>query len=550
MNNEEEFSFEISLSVLNHLGRQLYRNFATVLGEAISNAWDADAKNVWITIDRENAALLIKDDGSGMTSSDFQGKFLKIGYTKRIGGQTKTVAGRPFHGRKGIGKLALLSSAEKIAVISKTAESEYIGGVIDNSGLDEAIEHDLTPDQYPLEAVRLDIFSDQMTDHNHGTIIFFENVKEGINNTLETLKKTIALYFRFSLLDESFNIFINGELVTIENLEDIITKTQFMWKLNQLKDPYIDRLEEVFTPEKNEIKVLNVTGEITGFIASVIKPSDLKIRGTEEELTVDLFVNGRLRERDILRHITTARVTESYLYGQIHFNSLDDEVDRFTTSRESVISNDSKFQDFLKTVRDEVLGPILTDWDKWRRDHKADGDSEDTRISRKQRKSGELYNAVASDYESADDESEEAKKVETWVNDLSDDASFSFSSFAECYIAENLVRKYIQDQGIALTDPANTEVTKWRNKETVSKTAANININIRKDDADLNYLDMTTLSKVVDSSSGTNNMPTDAKQYKPLRDALMHTSLLSDAAKTKLTSVFDNIKGRVKTLLS
>lgn len=44
----KEFTFEISLSVLNHLGRSLYRSFATVLGEAISNSWDADAKTVKI----------------------------------------------------------------------------------------------------------------------------------------------------------------------------------------------------------------------------------------------------------------------------------------------------------------------------------------------------------------------------------------------------------------------------------------------------------------------------------------------------------------------
>ena len=51
--NVDLFSFEISLSVLNHLGRNLYRSFMTVLGEAISNSWDADAENVWIYIDRE-----------------------------------------------------------------------------------------------------------------------------------------------------------------------------------------------------------------------------------------------------------------------------------------------------------------------------------------------------------------------------------------------------------------------------------------------------------------------------------------------------------------
>ena len=114
---ENKFTFEISLSVLDHLGRNLYRSFATVLGEAISNSWDADAKNVWIYINRDKNSFFIKDDGVGMTALDFQNKFLKIGYSKRREGQTASPAGRPYIGRKGIGKLALLSCAEKIHVI-------------------------------------------------------------------------------------------------------------------------------------------------------------------------------------------------------------------------------------------------------------------------------------------------------------------------------------------------------------------------------------------------------------------------------------------------
>ena len=67
--SKSDFQFAISLSVLNHLGRNLYRNFITVLGEAISNSWDADAKNVWIDIDKDNSVFSIKDDGDGMTGS-------------------------------------------------------------------------------------------------------------------------------------------------------------------------------------------------------------------------------------------------------------------------------------------------------------------------------------------------------------------------------------------------------------------------------------------------------------------------------------------------
>jgi HSP90 family molecular chaperone len=71
MKQSEQFTFEISLSVLDHLGRNLYRSFATVLGEAISNAWDADAKNVWIDINKKKNSFYIKDDGIGLTALDF-----------------------------------------------------------------------------------------------------------------------------------------------------------------------------------------------------------------------------------------------------------------------------------------------------------------------------------------------------------------------------------------------------------------------------------------------------------------------------------------------
>ena len=64
------YTFNISLSILNHLGRNLYRSFITVLGEAISNSWDADATNVSISIDREQNTLIITDDGVGVNNID------------------------------------------------------------------------------------------------------------------------------------------------------------------------------------------------------------------------------------------------------------------------------------------------------------------------------------------------------------------------------------------------------------------------------------------------------------------------------------------------
>ena len=551
MKNSEKFTFAISLSVLNHLGRQLYRSFATVLGEAISNSWDADAKNVWIYINRKKNSFLIKDDGIGMTADDFQEKFLKVGYTKRKDGTSLSVKGRPFIGRKGIGKLALLSCADKITVISKVEGGGYIGGVIDNSKLDEAITEDLMPQEYPLGAMDVAIFGKQTQGHKHGTIIYFQNHKEGIRASFDFLTKIIALYFRFSLLDKSFSIFLDGKKITHKHLDDLAQKTEFLWKIGEQDDPYIDGLETAFAkePKEHEIKQLHIAG-INGFIASVERPRDLKIMTTEEQVGIDLFVNGRLRERGILKHIPTARVAESYLYGQIHYNELDDKTDRFTSSREGIVADDPKYEQFLKSFRKTILD-IVTDWDKWRIKHREEGDPENPRLSKKERASLGLYGAVSNEY-GLSKGSKNKGKVDAWVDELTDDAAFNFESYAECFISENLVRKYIKAKKIPLSNEASIEAKQLKGREVESKNKGNISIEIRRVKSDLSYLDMKYLSNLVDKKDPAKEacLPRDANEYKPIRDAVAHTALLTNVAKHKLTAVHENIKGRVRTLLS
>ena len=541
------FTFAISLSVLDHLGRNLYRSFATVLGEAISNSWDADAKNVCIHISKDKNSFFIKDDGRGMTADDLQDKFLKIGYSKRKAGQKASPSGRPYIGRKGIGKLALLSCADRITVISKVKGAEYVGGIIDNSGLDKAITNDLNPDEYRLEQWNLKSFGTLTKDHKQGTIIHFEGIKTGIKNSLAFLRKVIALYFRFSLIDDSFQIFLDNSKITYRDLDDLAKKTEFLWKIDNLDDPYVKALEKGFTSERNESKELNIKG-VKGFIASVEKPMDLKITTTDERVGVDLFVNGRLRERDILKHIPTARLAENYLYGQIHFDGLDDNVDRFTSSREGIIADDPKYQKFLEDFRKKIL-EIVADWDAWRIKHREDGDSENPNVPKKERKSRELYNAVSEEYELPKG-STNRKKVDTWVADLSADAAFNFESYAECFISENLIRKYIQEKKIALSKEAMSEVTNWKKVETESKNRGNISIDIRRAATDLSYLSMNDLAYLVDKRDKNKEacLARDADEYRPIRDAVAHTALLTKVAKKKLTSVYENVKGRIRTL--
>ena len=547
---ENGFSFEISLSILNHLGRNLYRSFITVIGEAISNAWDADAKNVYIYVYKNNNCLLIKDDGIGMASEDFQNKFLKIGYSKRIGGGVFSPGNRPYIGRKGIGKLALMSCAEKITIISKKLNGDYVGGIIDNYGLDEAITNDLTPGEYLLGELELDAFSAYTKYHKQGTIIYLEDIKEGIHNSLDFLGKIIALYFRFSLIDEEFRIILNDHPITYKTLDDLALKTQFLWEINDINDPYLLGLKKKENLKEKRKFPSKDNVQVKGFIASVGKPRDLKIITTDEKLGIDLFVNGRLRERNILKHIPTARVVENYLYGQIHFDELNDDKDRFTSSRESVVADDPIYEKLLHYLNTDIINEILNDWDKWRIKYRKDGDPENTSITAKERKAGELYNIVAEDYILPED-SKNRNKIDNWIGSLGADATHNFSSYADCFVSENLIRKFIEEKNIQLPKEVNEEINKWKSNENKNKINGNINIEIRQNNSELSYLDMQYLAKLVDrQSSNQNCLPADSKEYKPIRDALMHTALLSQEAKIKLSSVFNNIKGRVKMLLS
>lgn len=551
---DNHFTFNISLAVLNSLGRNLYRNFVTILGEAVSNSWDADANNVRITIDKEKSEMIVVDDGDGMSSSDFRNKFLRIGYSKRTNG-SNSQKGRPYIGRKGIGKLALLSCANRIVIVTKKSGEVATGGVIDNSELDEAIQDDKDHESYDLgrlsdEDIKL------LDEMEHGTLIKFIGLKDGIINTLDNIRKSIALYFRFSLVDDSFKIYVNGNEINLGDVKDLTDKTQFIWPINNNShDSFVQTLS-IRSVRKDDLTIVK---NINGFIASVEKPKDLNILGTGEKVGVDLFVNGRLRERDILKHIQSARVPESYLYGQIHYNDLDgDEIDRFTSSREGIVSDDALFLELLENIK-PVIKSIIDQWDKWRIEIKQDGDDDNRRFSRKERASKKLYNETAGEYKPAlSDNSEPAVRVQKWINELEEDATFNIQSYTECFVSENLVRKLIKHKSITLEGDARRkkeardQIRACRESEEAGKTKGNLAIDIRENNDDLFYLDLEGLASVADPPRNgyQGSILNDEKTFTPIRNALMHTSRLTQDAKCRLTTVYANIKAKIKNLLS
>lgn len=553
------YSFEISLSVLNHLWRNLYRNFITILWEAISNARDADAQNVWIDINRDESVFSIKDDWIWMTWEDFQQKFLKVWWSKR---NESSYSGkwRPYIWRKWIWKLALLSCSERISIITKKEWSEeVVYWSIDNHDLDQSISENNS--NYILET---DIPNDIINkfDLEHGTLLYFDNVKSWIINTIPYLKKLISLYFRFSLIDPDFKIYVNGEPISLDDLSDLRSSTQFVWDLNGTEDPFIGDIKD-FQQYK---KILNTDFEVKGFIASVEKPKNLKIYWTDEKITLDLFVNWRLREKDLLRHISSTRITESYLYGQIHLDSLDSgssSEDVFTTNREWVIASNEQFKNLLEKLKIILNQIVFPDWDKRRIEANQDWDEENDNnpiLTKKERKVRSFIHEAASEYRDMSKntgQSDSILPLDGWIQELSKEAEFNLPSYFDCFLSENLLRRYIRIKNIPISTISIDKSNQWKEKEEQNKINGNVPISIRQIDDILSYLDMDHLCDNITPIQNTPwinqnyaGLQSEWKTYKPLRDAVGHTALLTEEAKKKLNTVYDSIKAKIKNLLS
>ena len=329
--------------------------------------------------------------------------------------------------------------------------------------------------------------------------------------------------------------------------------TQFLWKIDDIEDPFIKQLSLESKP-----KILKPKINIKGYIASVDKPSKLKIRGTQEKVSIDLFVNGRLREKDILRHIPTSRIVENYVYGQIHFDDLDSggTKDIFTSSREGIISDDLCYRKFLGEI-ERLFKNIMDDWDELRRKKGDDGDPDNMKITRKARKAQELFNTTFKEMKENHKKDENHKKkksnyVDNWIKELSGEAEYNIPSYVECFIAENLLREYIKYNKMKLSQEAVSEAKKWKEKENKNKGIANISYEIRKSKDDIYYLDMKYLSNFIDKALDKNKDPALSRSsdiYKPVRDAVGHTSIITSTAKRQLSIELENIKARVMKLM-
>jgi hypothetical protein len=122
----EELVLSFAGNIVKLLGVQMYSGRPVpAIAELISNAWDADAKQVDVRLpldeawspDNQTQTIEVSDNGNGMTWEMVREAYLEVGRDRREAEKTdRSPGGRLLQGRKGVGKLAGFGIADIVEV--------------------------------------------------------------------------------------------------------------------------------------------------------------------------------------------------------------------------------------------------------------------------------------------------------------------------------------------------------------------------------------------------------------------------------------------------
>lgn len=385
-----EYKINIDKNILRLLGSQLYGDTPSIISELVQNAYDADAKNVWITINTgTNPSIIVKDDGIGMTSNEINNRFLNIGQNRREK-HPLSPSGRRVLGRKGIGKLAVFSLAKVIDVISR--KKDLIAAC--RMDFDKITRHNKEPE---------DIADDVVNDPSRffaqaetGTVIILHDIQKDITRSLNYIIN--RLIRTFDVNSEDFKIYIRKnsncfaelsrkELTFTECMDSIITfGDAYAYMIEEVRNnsipeeyQYAKRYEDLMS-DKNfqimpyEIDVIDKAGQkikrnftFSGWIGTLHERSSFKkyikkidaddqterieIALTDNRITV--FSRGKVGEFDILPKVQTNRIADAYVIGEIYADIFEDDdlVDMAISNRRGYDESDQRYMQLIRIVK-------------------------------------------------------------------------------------------------------------------------------------------------------------------------------------------------------
>lgn len=306
-----KFTMEFEPATIEHLGLKLYVSLPPVIGELVSNAWDADADRVEITFPKgslnEQSEVVVRDFGTGMDADQLQDAYLKIGRNRReVDGKETTPKGRPVMGRKGLGKLSAFGVASELEVRS----------IKNGNAICLRLNYDQMktwPRGKPYEPTVVTSRTGPTRDPI-GTEIRVRKLHRRKAIEDDWIRRELAR--RYTVIGDKFKVLVNG--VEISHKDRRLR--------NDCKKSW-----DVIEIDGGNVVDTSAGFRVEGWIGLVPRSS-----GTDRG--VDIFARGKAVELDAMFGLKTTSIqfARAYVVGEIAANFLDASEDDIATGRNSV----------------------------------------------------------------------------------------------------------------------------------------------------------------------------------------------------------------------
>lgn len=327
-------------NTIKHLGVKMYSNMPPALAELIANAYDACATEVNVRLyDHDEKAVVVEDNGIGMSFDEINNYFLRIGRNRREEHQ-ESPCDRVVTGKKGLGKLALFGIGDTINITTSQ------GGVGVSFNLDWNEISAWTGRDYEP---RFKVISEGQIEK--GTKISLSNLKRKTGFPIAEYAEGIAKMFNFQD-DFVVYLFLNDqEPIRIDSKSKYVNVTpEFSWDIED-----IIKINEYEYGDKNEIR---------GRIITTEKPLSADLRG------VTLFANGRMVNNAEFFGPSESSHFYSYATGWLNIDFIDNwEEDVISTNRQSIDWENARTAELRKYLASS-LAIIERQWRELRREKK------------------------------------------------------------------------------------------------------------------------------------------------------------------------------------
>ena len=351
-------------SLVEQLGAQLYPGATATIAELISNAWDADARTVWIDLPlgkawAESDQITVTDDGIGMSYGDAESHYLLVGRKRRAEMDRDTSeSGRPLHGRKGIGKLAAFGTAKVLECLTVAQDGEITSFRLDYDAI-----RSLDPTQdYEVEGAtgNTKLCDPDSNSLECGTRITLSSLRPRRALNEDQFRRSLAR--RFALDTNQMKIIVNGQEI---GRFDLKLDMRFPTDGNLLEDVVENQVG--WADSKVDGKPVRWW---IGFTAQPLQEKELQ--------GISILARGKLVQRPFFFQRTAGtqgQLGQEYLVGEVQADWLDEgldiETDLIQANRDQLQLEDERLDGFVEWGQ-KLLLQALREWSSIRQQRVSD----------------------------------------------------------------------------------------------------------------------------------------------------------------------------------